>query len=458
MKTKLSLLILLAGQIHFAASTRADEGYVAHEWGTFTSVQGADGIQLEWNPLIVSELPRFVYDLNKPPADPRRRLAALSGKSAFRTLQRMETPVIYFYSGKEITVDVTVKFPQGRITEWFPQARDVGPSWVQPRPVLATLDQAADRIGLGNAVNLASIDTRKGIGDSLIRWKDVRVLPQRENAELASQILRDASGSHYYAAREVDADFLRVNARVNNADKAEHEKFLFYRGVADFIAPLRVTQTGNHAESVTLQNTGNEELRHLILYTVRNGQAKYRSLEHLAPGGTASLEFKADKNLRALSEVRAEMADRLVTALAQEGLYPREAAAMVKTWDDSWFGEQGLRVLYVLPREWTDRVLPLQLEPAPKEIARVMVGRAEMLTPEMEWNLMKRIVHYIDADDAGKAKAIEEARALGLGRFMEPATRRLMGKLSSPELARYSWELLQASSKPALEGKPLAAK
>src|SRR5687768_4370340 len=65
-------------------------------------------------------------------------------------------------------------------------------------------------------------------------------------------------------------------------------------------------------------------------------------------------------------------------ALVSEGLYEREATAMVKTWEDSWFGEQGLRVLYVLPRAWTDRTLPLSIEPKPKEIVRVMVGRAEM--------------------------------------------------------------------------------
>jgi hypothetical protein len=34
--------------------------------------------------------------------------------------QRMETPVIYFYSGQSRTVDVSVRFPRGEVTEWFP--------------------------------------------------------------------------------------------------------------------------------------------------------------------------------------------------------------------------------------------------------------------------------------------------------------------------------------------------
>src|SRR5689334_4732233 len=36
--------------------------FVAHEWGTFTSVQGSDGRLLDWRPLQTSQLPHFVYD------------------------------------------------------------------------------------------------------------------------------------------------------------------------------------------------------------------------------------------------------------------------------------------------------------------------------------------------------------------------------------------------------------
>src|SRR5947208_6266771 len=112
MKTKPWLTVLTAASLHLAASAQACGGYVAHEWGTFTSVQGADGIQLEWNPLVTTELPKFVYDCGRPNGNSRAaRFADYSGKGAFVTLQRMETPVIYFYSGREQDVDVSVKFP-----------------------------------------------------------------------------------------------------------------------------------------------------------------------------------------------------------------------------------------------------------------------------------------------------------------------------------------------------------
>ena len=34
----------------------------------------------------------------------------------------METPVLYFYAGRETTVNVRVRFREGAITEWFPRA------------------------------------------------------------------------------------------------------------------------------------------------------------------------------------------------------------------------------------------------------------------------------------------------------------------------------------------------
>src|SRR6202011_453214 len=40
---------------------------------------------------------------------------------------RMETPVLYFYARHSVTLSVDVEFPQGWITEWYPQAARVKP-------------------------------------------------------------------------------------------------------------------------------------------------------------------------------------------------------------------------------------------------------------------------------------------------------------------------------------------
>jgi len=428
MKTKLFLTLLTAVPFHFAAVGVAGGDYVAHEWGTFTSVQGADGIQLEWNPLIVSDLPKFVYDRRRPHATAKSSEPALPpGKLGFITRQRMETPVIYFYSDQEQSVNATVNFPQGIVTEWYPQA-------ASPGKIKADF-----------------------LGPKVLRWDNVHILPMKENTSLAASLMSESSGSHYYAARETDADFLRIDFGCCGGRKVETEKFLFYRGVGNFAAPLTVTQSGD-GESITLQNTGEEELRHLFIYRVQQGQGKYLYVRNLAPGANGTVKLNSERNLSSLPALRASLGRHVQQALVSEGLYEREATAMVKTWDDSWFAEQGLRVLYTLPSAWTDRILPLKLDPKPRDIVRVMVGRAELITPMMEWELMKQVVRFTDLDETIRARAIEDTRQLGLGRFMDAVTRRLAGKMPSHEFSQVSWDLFNAASKPAPEPKKLAVK
>jgi hypothetical protein len=448
MKTTIYSLALAVVSLRLVAANTS-EGYTTHEWGTFTSVQGADGVQREWNPLFTTELPTFVYDLAKPSGNPRRASTAFGAKSAFRTLQRMETPVIYFYSDRERSVDVTVRFPQGIITEWYPQVSDIGPSFMRPHELFSAIDNASRKVGV-QVVNLSSIDTKKSINESLIRWKDVKILPAKTRATDANVLPTDKSGSHYYAARETDADFLRVNAKMNGATKDEWEKFIFYRGVASFTAPLQVT-TGSEADYVSLHNAGTNELAHLFVLQMRGGEGKFLYVDRLPAGEDKTVKLMPNKDLIPQAELASQISEQMRRALVSAGLYQREAAAMVKTWRDSWFEEQGLRVLYVLPRAWTDNILPMTLDPKPAELVRVMVGRAEVITPAMEWEFLKQIVRYHEADPAAKQKVIAETRQLGLGRFAEPTARKVLGNTPSREFSNLAWELLEAVGKPEKE-------
>ncbi|MBI3874976.1 MAG: hypothetical protein HY300_03235, partial [Verrucomicrobia bacterium] len=326
---------------------------------------------------------------------------------------------------REQKVDVTVNFPQGRITEWYPQLSAADPRAFAARP-------------------------------NAIQWLGVKVLPLALNSALAKELPTDKSGSHYYAARETDAGFLHVAANANS--QMEIEKFLFYRGVGNFTAPLNVQVFGANDEGIQLQNTGTEPLANLFVIHIGQAGAKFLSVDRLAASANKQVLLHPGKNLRPTGEVIAELAQRMTAALVKEGLYEREAAAMVQTWRDSWFAETGVRVLYTLPRAWTDRTLPLTLEPKPREIQRVIVGRAEVLTPTMEWSLLKQVVHYSEADDATRPQVVADTRALGLGRFLEPTTRRLMGKVPGRDFSTLAWELMQAASKPAPAEKSVALK
>ena len=87
---------------------------VVHEWGTFTRFSGSDGAPVGFHPNN-ADLPGFVYSEDGDPNVKRVRLAQDGTVS-------METPVIYFYTDKEIRASVRVNFPKGWITEWYPFA------------------------------------------------------------------------------------------------------------------------------------------------------------------------------------------------------------------------------------------------------------------------------------------------------------------------------------------------
>jgi hypothetical protein len=278
-----------------------------HEWGTFTSVAGANGESVMWAPLrAAADLPCFVHSIGPAKYWPG--------------LIRMETPVDYFYTQTPARVSVHVDFPDGTVTEWYPKA-------VQ-----------ADR----------SID-----------WNDLTILPG------ASLVLPSSKGtSRYYAARATDSAELQSGG--------ENEKVLFYRGMGNFKVPLEPVANGN---GVVLRNNSAETIPLAILFENQNGRIGYRITRNLKD----NISLYAPDLNAGFDSLRND----LTAALEQFGLYPKEAAAMVETWRDSWF-EQGMRVIYLMPRATVDKVLPLKVTPAPKETQRVFVGRVEMLSPWTE--------------------------------------------------------------------------
>ncbi|HEY8563565.1 MAG TPA: hypothetical protein VIL74_24515 [Pyrinomonadaceae bacterium] len=366
-----------------AEKTRAQTNdLIVHEWGTFTSVAGADGSALDWRPLGgASDLPGFVYTIDE--ADGYRQTYDLKldppRKGTIVAKIRMETPVIYFYTKNEMEVSVKVDFPGGKITEWYPQAGTVNAQFAKGR-------------------------TGRNAFDG-INWGAIKLLPNE-----TPDYRREAADSHYYPARETDA----VPVQVCNADqtKIEKEKFLFYRGVGDFGLPLRVKLDG---EKLILEDSGAGEVKNLVVFENRGGRVGFRTVE--AVGRRMIVERPATN--KTVAEIFAELEKTLVS----EGLYAKEARAMLETWKDSWF-EEGLRVFYVLSRRSTDQILPLGIEPQPKEIVRVMVGRVEVITPEMERDVRGQVGLLTSGSAAARAEA--ENHLKKYGRFYEPILKNLL--------------------------------
>lgn len=341
----------------------------------------AAGLAMEPSPegLVVHEwgtLTSVVGEDGVPiPWHPLRQRSDLPGfvhvgipKGRLTATVRMETPVLYFYSDRETMASVEVDFPGGQITEWYPSAQ-----WAPSR----------------------------------LRWSGVRIRP-----ETARPLRHEARDSHYYRARQTDAALVAVGSGV----APQYERFLFYRGIGTCRLPVSVRLAGG---AVGVANA--PEIGPVVLFERRGGHAGYRRQD--LEGDEVFLERPLlDDSIAALREDLHRM-------LVERGLYPREATAMMATWDESWF-EEGLRLFYILPDPETDRLLPLSINPAPKERVRVMVARIEILTPEME-------------SEAEETLAAASAGSLPGGRFTEALLRRVLGRTDDVRLRARIRRLLE---------------
>ena len=422
----------------------ADSSYVAHEWGTFTSIQGSDGVLLDWNGSATDDLPEFVYNWSRPGL--RRWFDLGPAKGGLYGLQRMETPVIYFYPEKPMSVDVTVDFPKGRITEWFPQARDIGPSTYVPNPILTALDSSAIRVGLHSNPTLAARIGDKPITNSVIRWSGFNLVPAKSKPELIRQLPVAQKASHYFAARVTESAFVRVDSMERTNSAPDVEKFLFYRGVGTFQTPLKVTISDQ--KQITLANTGGATLRHLFALKVHGDRASFTPLGNLGPSQIREPRVDLAQQGGPLTETAAQLSKQMADALESEGLYRAEAEAMVGTWRDAWFEEQGVRILYVLPRVWTDQILPITLDPQPRELVRVMVGRSELITPGMEAQVRECVTRFRQSDPGAKHAAVRGLQAMKLGRFATAAVRFVAGRMKDQAFSKAASDLIQAAAAP----------
>ncbi len=401
----------------------ADPPFVVHEWGTFTSVQGHDGEQAWWLPHLKTDLPAFVYARGIQNGG-IKGVKLLGGKESQSAILRMETPVIYFYSDIGRAVDVRVRLPKGEITEWYPQATRIGPSF-RPDGEGAPLE------------------------DSLIEWKGVTILPRDTTEISADKLIRTGEGpkaDHYYSARATDANLLRVNSP-HASSGVEYERDLFYRGLAEFPGPLTATVDADETR-LALVTEGPGALKNLFVVNIHKGLMRYQKVDRVTTDRTTDVSLDAVPYV-ALDDTRSQLMQDMVKALVSEGLYEREARAMVDTWKHQWFAEEGSRVFYLLPRAWTDRVLPLEVTPKPDRVVRVMVGRAELIMPSVERRLKKEILAFKSGDATAQEHAVATVRNMNLGRFLAPAQQIALG--SNPDQATWDavYNLTQRVTAPA---------
>jgi len=361
-----------------------------HEWGTFTIVTGSDSLPLRWYQPIqsIAELPAFVG-----------RNWMFGGKGGLgqpASFVRMETPVIYFYPEHAMPVSVRVAFQQGHITEWFPFP--------------------------------SSNDMKDPV-----EWNGDLVAPDNTAAAAEIPAVIGATGAHYGHAREVPAAWYfhaklppNPNANPNAPKVPTWEKFIFYRGAGDAVPSFQANSLEPGKVKLMRLDSGAGDVVAFAL-RVEGTQARWARLPNLSPyqpgpdNSIPTAELKLDGEAKPIAQVTTELGAAMAKELAAAGLSHDEAKAMVATWSDSWFQENGSRIFALMPRGWVDAVLPLTITPAPQKLTRVFVGRFEMFSPDQENTLATLLAPNGRVDALTKARL----RNLHLGRFGNAALERV---------------------------------
>jgi hypothetical protein len=342
---------------------------VVHEWGTITTRHAPDGTpDGRLNRIDSADvLPAFVHRY-EPPATRGDSSKALTKGTMVPgrpdVTMRLETPVIYFHpvGSRMPAFDVSVRFRGGVLNEFYPDAR--GSLAVDMERISAKMKAGVIQQWDGKVLDNYVVG---GLGWSGLALRDSVRLPTTDH--------------HAWLAPR------RVRSSGVVTPAGEGERYLFYRGVAHLDALLDTRTVANEvvlrtparmpwlaAERVTIPKAWLVDVR-------TDGSLAFREI---APIMLAKARAAAEvARVRLFSDgdhaagARARLRGSLKRALTDAGLFDDEAEAMLETWRDSYFRNPGLRVLYIVPREWTDYHLPLSIS-TPSVVTRVLVGRIDL--------------------------------------------------------------------------------
>lgn len=341
-----------------------------HEWGTFTTVQNSAGQRLAG--LKGEKLPAFVYDMNP----------GSKNNVTFKNVEvQMETPVLYFYSDKQLDAKVNVKFKNGVINQWFPD-RSSGQSFAS-----------------SSVIDLSV--SNEGSND----W-DITILDTAARVKYQG----GPSMQEYETPRRTSSRYIKIR------DKEEYEKFIFYRGLANFETPVKVEF--NDKNNLVIHNLFNTNLNYVMVFD--NSPSRQPTVWWSGSMKSGERKVIANPSKDNVYEELNQHIDDFLGQLIKEGLYLDEAEALLNTWYDSYFMNltdvEGLRVFWITPSSFVNDILPLSITPNPLSIQRVFVGRSEILTKDFEKELSTLTLEKIDTKykDHHYVNVFKDAKLKGL--------------------------------------------
>jgi hypothetical protein len=375
----------------FELQPLAKEDWIVHEWGVFTVLNDAKYANAnrkeEWG-----NLPTFFYR-----QFPTERLRWVPSG--------WDKPLVYFYSKPpSLLVRATVTFAEGAPVVWWPAA-----AW----PVNDTFGRKDTRPFRSLTWEALVGDVAPGIASQLLytgrasgKLQKVEDFPLPDDCWLQQARLPGASRLTVVGNIEGKPKVLMPGSK----DRNETERFLYYDGLVP--APDYLFCEKVDGASLTLRNSARFDLGPLFIVDRRlKGRIGFAILaddNSLRPGKTRKIEPRTV----AIADWPAEGIKALRKALLRAGLFEPEADSLLKIWHKQFFEAEGLIAFHLLPQAEYDRMLPLEILPAPVD-KPVRVGIALHPNLEIEPALAERAAVLIgQLDDAKFQKREAAAKAL----------------------------------------------
>ena len=323
-------------------ATALQSGLVVHEWGSMKHQVGTASSEFDLIREDQSDLPSFV----KVWADQPRHM-----------IRTVEKPILYFYTKQQQKVNVTVRFPEGVLTQWYPDVTYFSPQHDGRRP---GNNQAPARNGA-------------------LAWLQINLNPETDTSKFVNV---DKNHPWWHIARDTDATPVTVTKKNRRGAPigSAVERFLFYRGAGSYKPMVLPTRNKPGVDLSVRVPFSQIDLRGVFLVRVNDSGATISHAPVLKAESTMNLA--GSEAVKPTEEAAAIAKDQLIESLEAAGLFPKEAAGLVNIWGDDMFTAPGERLIYLMPSNEVERVLPLTIQPEPKQTVRTLIAWVELSTPE----------------------------------------------------------------------------
>jgi hypothetical protein len=391
--------------VSFVAFVQAEEprkGFVVHEWGVFRVYNDVELANADMR-AIWQGLPKFFY-------------GQVSGRDLpkfWRNVEAVDKPVIFFHTSESVEVELRIDFPGGVPAVWWPGTETPAVQYgkVTPAP-------------------------KEGEPFRFLAWRLYLKEPPKTGIPMGKVELARVDDKHWVKTlREVKAEDVYVRAGEQYVG-CEREKFVYYDGLLPRGKWVEITV--NKEKIAVASRAGHPVFDLTVVDRRKADHIRVARLAKLESGAkVAELEFKeADAKGWPASAL-----DTLIGQLKEGGLFEDEAKSLAELWKQELFLTPGLTLLYCLPQEEYERLLPMKMKPKAEKLVRVGLVQHPHCEPDLAERVAALVNNLSNEDFDTRERAQKQLDELGRAAFIHLV--RMRKGIKAPEAKRRLEEILE---------------